>query len=320
MTERENALHYIARDGKAEWIPGFLDSIEMVFPYDPVRERPRLGEGSGYDYFGCWWEFDPAIGGSSPLPGQHPCKDVTKWREQITFPDPEKLDWSKAEAQAATFDRENKLSMIFWESGPWERFHALCGFQESLEALYEEPEAVHELMQAITDFKIAMVAKIKKHYNPDIICVLDDFGHQNGPFMSNELFREMIKPYDTALGKAITDAGMIYCHHSCGCISPLMQDIAEMGPKLILGLFAPYNDQEKVVKELGDKLIFIGPIDAQMVSMPDVPVEKLIAETKRCLDVFAPCHSIIFDAGTFDPAKMGPMLQTFYQERGKYFA
>ena len=29
---------------------------------------------------------------------------------------------------------------------------------------------------------------------------------------------------------------------------------------------------------------------------------------------------IIFDAGTFDPAKMGPMLQTFYQERGKYFA
>ena len=73
-------------------------------------------------------------------------------------------------------------------------------------------------------------------------------------------------------------------------------------------------------QELGDKLIFIGPIDAQMVSMPDVPVEKLIAETKRCLDVFAPCHSIIFDAGTFDPAKMGPMLQTFYQERGKYFA
>ena len=72
--------------------------------------------------------------------------------------------------------------MIFWESGPWERFHALCGFEESLVALYEEPEAVHELMQAITDFKIAMVAKIKEYYNPDIICVLDDFGHQKGPF------------------------------------------------------------------------------------------------------------------------------------------
>ena len=64
MTERENALHYIMRDGKAQWIPGFLDSIEMVFPYEVVRERPTREEGSGYDYFGCWWEFEPNIGGS----------------------------------------------------------------------------------------------------------------------------------------------------------------------------------------------------------------------------------------------------------------
>lgn len=318
MTERENALHYINRDGKAQWIPGFLDCMEMVMPSETIRERPTMAEGSGYDYFGCWWEFDPAIGGSSPLPGKHPCKDITKWREQVTFPDPEKLDWSKAEAQAATFDRENKLSMIFWESGPWERLHALCGFQESLEALYEEPEAVHELMRAITDFKIAMVAKIKKHYNPDVICVLDDLGHQNGPFMSNAKFREMIMPYDKELGEAIKAAGIIYCHHSCGCITPLMPDIYEMGPQLILGLFAPYNDQEKVVKEFGDKLIFIGPINAQMVSLPETTTEQLVAEAKRCLDVFGPSHSIIFDAGTIDPTKFGPMLEVFYQNRNKY--
>lgn len=318
MTERENALHYINRDGKAQWIPGFLDCMEIVMPSETIRERPTMAEGSGYDYFGCWWEFDPAIGGSSPLPGKHPCKDITKWREQVTFPDPEKLDWSKAEAQAATFDRENKLSMVFWESGPWERLHALCGFQESLEALYEEPEAVHELMRAITDFKIAMVAKIKKHYNPDVICVLDDLGHQNGPFMSNAKFREMIMPYDKELGEAIKAAGIIYCHHSCGCITPLMPDIYEMGPQLILGLFAPYNDQEKVVKEFGDKLIFIGPINAQMVSLPETTTEQLVAEAKRCLDVFGPSHSIIFDAGTFDPTKFGPMLEVFYQNRNKY--
>ena len=319
MTERENALHYIKHDGKAEWIPGFLDCIEMIFPYEVVRERPTREEGSGYDYFGCWWEFDPVIGGSSPLPGKHPCKDVTKWREQVTFPDPEKLDWSKAKKQAEGFDRENKLSMIFWESGPWDRFHALCGFEESLVALYEEPEAVHELMQAITDFKIAMVAKIKEYYNPDIICVLDDFGHQKGPFMSNELFREMIKPYDTALGKAITDAGILYCHHSCGCITPLMQDIYEMGPQMILGLFAPYNDQEKVVKEFGDKLIFIGPVNSQLITIPETSTEEIIEETIRCLDVFGPSHSIIFDAGTFVPEKLQPMLGTFYQYRGRFY-
>ncbi len=141
---------------------------------------------------------------------------------------------------------------------------------------------------------------------------------ESGPFMSNELFREMIKPYDTELGKAITDAGMIYCHHSCGFITPLMQDIYEMGPKLILGLFYPYNDQEKVVKEFGDKLIFMGPVNAQRVSMPDVTTEELIAETHRCMEVFAPSHSMIFDCGTFDPAKAGPMLEEFYKIRSNY--
>ena len=318
MNERENALHVIKHDGKAQWIPSTADCLEMVIPTDVIRERPAMGEGSGYDYFGCWWEFDPATMGYSPLPGRQPCNDITKWKEQVTFPDPEKLDWTKAEKQAAQFDRENKLSMIFWESGPWERLHALIGFQEALETLYEEPEAFKELMQTITDFKIAMVSKIKEHYNPDIICVLDDFGHQTGPFMSNEMFREMIKPYDSQIGKAITDNNMIYCHHSCGCITPLMQDIYEMGPKLILGLFHPYNDQKKVVQEFSDKLVFIGPINAQLISKDDTAIDQMIAETRRCVDVFGPTKSIIFDAGTMDPTRSGPLFEAFNEYRVKY--
>ncbi|WKY45028.1 uroporphyrinogen decarboxylase family protein [Eubacteriaceae bacterium ES2] len=318
MNERENALHVIMHDGKAQWLPSGADCLEMVIPTNVVRERPPFSEGSGSDYFGCWWEFDPATMGFSPLPDRQPCKDITKWEEQVTFPDPEKLDWAKAEEQAANFDRENKLSMIFWESGPWERLHALIGFQEALEALYEEPEAFAELMQAITDFKVAMVKKIKEHYNPDIVCILDDFGHQKSPFMSTEMFREMIKPYETQIGKAITDNNMIYCHHSCGSITPLMQDIYEMGPKLILGLFAPYNDQEKVMKEFGDKLVFIGPIDAQLISKADTPLEQKIAETRRCVDVFGPSKSIIFDAASMDPAIAGPVYEEFYKYRTKY--
>ncbi|WP_286946028.1 hypothetical protein [Acetobacterium sp. UBA5834] len=161
MNERENALHLIMHDEKAQWIPSFAVCLEMVIPTDVIRERPAMDEGNGYDYFECWWEFDPMIMGASPLPGRQPCNDITKWKKQVSFPNPENLDWIRAEEQAAQFDRENKHSMIFWESCPWERLHALIGFQEALEALYEEPEAFKELMQAITDFKVAMVSKIK---------------------------------------------------------------------------------------------------------------------------------------------------------------
>jgi hypothetical protein len=56
MTGRENALHAIRHDGKAEYIPSMAD-FEMIMPTDVVRERPpyALGiGGSGYDYWGCW--------------------------------------------------------------------------------------------------------------------------------------------------------------------------------------------------------------------------------------------------------------------------
>ena len=98
-----------------------------------------------------------------------------------------------------------------------------------------------------------------------------------------------------------------------------MQDIYEMGPQMILGLFAPYNDQEKVVKEFGDKLIFIGPVNSQLITIPETSTEEIIEETIRCLDVFGPSHSIIFDAGTFVPEKLQPMLGTFYQYRGRFY-
>jgi len=320
MTERENALHVINHDGLAEWIPAGCDCLEMIIPTNVVRERPAylLGmEGSGYDYWGCWWEFEQDIMGASPLPGRQPCKDITKWREQVTFPDIEAIDWSGAEIFTSRLDRENKLSLFFWESGPFERLHALVGFQEALEAMYEEPEAFNELMQAITDFRVAMIPKIKEHYNPDIIINLDDFGHQTNSFMSKEAFREFIFPYDKQVGDAIKANGMIYCHHSCGKIDGLMDEIVEMGPQMILGLFAPYNDQKAVVEKYGDKLIFIGATNAQRVDMTDDD-DVLREEARIYTENFAPTGSMIFDPGTMNPEKAGPMNDEFKKIRDQY--
>ena len=87
MTGRENALHAILQDGKAEYIPSMAD-FEMIMPTDVVRECPpyALGQGgSGYDYWGCWWEFEADIGGASPLPGREPCPDITEWKEKVKF-------------------------------------------------------------------------------------------------------------------------------------------------------------------------------------------------------------------------------------------
>lgn len=211
MNERENALRVITRSGEPEWVPNGLDCYDLCIPTDVVRERPTFAEGSGYDWFGCYWDFDPKTLGYAPVPGKHPVKDITKWRDYVHFPDIESIDWENAvKPTISNWNRDEKLSNIFWESGPWERVHALIGFQEALEGLYEEPEAMHELLGAITDYKVALVDRIAEYYKPDIISIFDDFAHQKSLLMSPQLFRQFILPCEKRIGDAIKKHNIIY--------------------------------------------------------------------------------------------------------------
>ena len=319
MTGRENALHAIMHDGKAEYIPSMAD-FEMIMPTNVVRERPpyALGiGGSGYDYWGCWWEYEDDIGGASPLPGKEPCPDITQWREKVTFPDIDAIDWTPAHEVRDSLDRENKLSMFFWESGPWERLHALVGFQNALEAMYEEPEAFKELMQAITDYRVKMIPLIKEHYNPDIIINLDDFGHQRSQFMSTEMFREFIKPYEKQIYDAMKANDIIRCHHSCGNIDKLVEDIYDMGAEMILGLFYPYNDQPAVVEKMGGKLLFLMATNAQVLDSGNATVDDAMEDAMRQLTVFGPHDALIFTPGG-SPELAGAMMQCYFQHRDEY--
>lgn len=320
MTGRENALHAIMHDGKAEYIPSMAD-FEMIIATDVVRERPpyALGKcGSGYDYWGCWWELSEDIGGACPLPDNEPCPDITQWREKVKFPDIDAIDWSPAKEACAKLDRENKLSMFFWESGPWERVHALVGFQNAFEAMYEEPEALKELMQAVTDYRVKMIPLIKEHYNPDIIINLDDFGHQTSEFMSVELFREFIKPYETQIYNAMKENGIICCHHSCGKINGLLEEIYETGAQLILGLFYPYNDQVDAGERFGGKMLFMMALDAQRLETPGTPVEEAIADAKRQLEQLGTKDALVFGPNMTNPEHTKAMMDFYYQHRDEY--
>lgn len=320
MTGRENALHAIAHDGKAEYIPSLAD-FEMIMATDVVRERPpyALGQcGSGYDYWGCWWEFESDIGGASPLPGREPCKDITKWRQQVKFPDIDAIDWTPAKAACEKLDRENKLSMFFWESGPWERLHALVGFQTALESLYTEPEAFKELMQAITDYRVKMIPLIKEHYHPDIIINLDDFGHQKSEFMSRDMFCEFIKPYEKQIYDAMKENGIICCHHSCGKIESLLEDIYDMGAQMVLGLFYPYNDQAAAAERMGGKLLFMMSINAQVLDTPEATVDDAVEDAMRQLRTLGPKDALIFTPAASRPDLAEAMMDVYFRHRDEY--
>ena len=295
MRERENVLHVLNHTGKCEWVPMELVCFDFDYCDQLIKERPQRGTtgASGYDWFGCHWTFDPQLNGFTPTPMPPIVSDITKWRDQVRFPDLDSLDWATlCQPTLQKLHRDEKLFLLVWPSGVWERFHALVGFEKAFMAFYDEPEAAAEFLSAIADYRIAVVDKVAKYLKVDIILNLDDYGGQNSPLMSLDMFRKHIKPHAKRVGQAIVKHGIRYAHHSCGKMDIFVEDIIDMGATLIHP-FAPSNDAEMIQKKYGDKICIYGGLNSQMISLPGTTEEQLRAEVRRAIDKFAPHKNYI---------------------------
>jgi uroporphyrinogen decarboxylase len=129
-----------------------------------------------------------------------------------------------------------------------------------------------------------------------IVETIDDFGTQNGPIISPELYREMIKPAHKKLVEFIksrTKAKVLI--HSCGSVYALIPDLIDVGIDILNPLqpLAKDMDSERLKNRFGRRLCFHGGIDIQYV-LPRGSVEDVRTEVKKRIGAFAPGGGYIF--------------------------
>ena len=150
-----------------------------------IKERPTNpdgSEGTGKDWFGTYWEYVPEQRASMVIdrPERRVITDITKWREQLVFPDLSAVDWEREAAKdTENWDRDNKLTLVMLINGIFERSHELLGFEEALIAMYEEPKEYQSLLEALCNYKIQCIKIIGKYWKPDILNAHDDYGANN---------------------------------------------------------------------------------------------------------------------------------------------
>lgn len=148
------------------------------------------------------------------------------------------------------------------------------------------------LLERITEFFMAFYEEALSAAGEyiDIVFFGDDYGMQDNMIISPTMWREMIKPHLARLIKKIkATADVNFQFHSCGAISPIIGDLAEIGVDILNPLQpnAEGMDLPTIKKTYGDQLIFHGVIDQQGV-LPNGTVEEVREEVKTRLREMGP--------------------------------
>lgn len=292
MTQKELFFEALKCDEKPKWMGYAFNAFPPGFPvvWDPVTMLDAQFKGESYvDLWGATWRHTDSDPGAIPIVTEENkvIKDLSKWRDYVSFPDLDNLDFTGAHAQLSHIDRDTTIVMVPSFYGPFERAHALMPFEEVLIAMYEEPELMYDLFGAITDWKIKALDRVIDVMKPDIIHSHDDWGDSERLFFSPDVFRKLLKPHYTRLYSFIKSRGVFVQHHCDGYAEGLETDMVEMGADMWEGAL-PSNDIVKIKKNTKGKLLVLGGLNQFAIDRPDATREEIAAEVSRAIEAYAP--------------------------------
>ena len=141
--------------------------------------------------------------------------------------------------------------------------------------------------------------------NVDLCFYGDDMAFQDGPMMSMDLYRKMIKPHHRRLFgyiKSRSKAKIVY--HTCGSVVHLIPDLIEMGVDALnpVQVSAKGMDTKALKREFGKDICFWGAIDTQR-ALPFGTPEDVTAEVKRRIEDLAPGGGYVLVCGAQHPGR-----------------
>ena len=116
--------------------------------------------------------------------------------------------------------------------------------------------------------------------------------------MSNEMFRQLYKPYYTRVCDWIhKNTNWKTYMHTCGAIEPLLNDFIEMGLDIVnpVQLSAAGMDARQLKDKYGDKLVFWGGgVDTQ-ATLPQGTPEEVAAQVTERLPILSEGGGYVFN-------------------------
>lgn len=311
--------------------PGFTPAAVMSGPSCTGFHGPQGGK----DPWGVEFIANPETGYSAmPKTWDYILEDIEDWRKIIINPDIDSYDWkTMAEkdneflTQGMGIDRSQTLVLSSVSADFFQDLMGFMGFTNGLCAMMTDPEEVKALFAYTTEYYLKLQKYIIEYYSPDAIYLIDDTATKMNPFISHEMFRELLLPYYKIIADDAKAHGLPIQFHNCGRCEDFMEDLVGIG----VSVWDPVqttNDIPALKEKFGKKLALAGCWDWELPkTWPDVDESAIRQSVRETIDKYAPgggfamCGglNIISYAGDETPLKVRSWLLDEAQSYGADF-
>ncbi len=205
-------------------------------------------------------------------------------RDRINF---ESYRESKAQAL------KNEKFFVFSFANVFELSHGVCGHENMLMNMVWDPDWIADMMMHFVDLFIEhQKVLFEEEGLPDGIWYYEDLGYKGSPFMSPQMYREIVMPAHKKYNEFVKSLGLPIIMHSCGFVEPLLPDIIKTGIDCLQVIEVKAGmDLLKLHKMYGDKISFMGGIDVRCMyendhAKIDAELESKIPTVKQGYNFF----------------------------------
>jgi uroporphyrinogen decarboxylase len=175
----------------------------------------------------------------------------------------------------------------------------VCGHEHMLVGMALDPDWVRDMADTYARLTVQLqeILFAQEGY-PDGIWYYEDMGFKQRPFMSPQMYRQIVLPAHKHTMEFARSHRLPVIVHSCGFVEPLVPGLIEAGIDCLQVIEVKAGmDLLKLYREFGDRLSFMGGIDVRVLYTNDRALVDAELEAK----ILAASMDGIFLYYMFDP-------------------
>jgi uroporphyrinogen decarboxylase len=140
-----------------------------------------------------------------------------------------------------------------------------------LTGMLVDPDWIKDMVQTYSQLTLDLMEILfAEEGYPDGVWFYEDMGFKGRPFVSLDMYREIIQPAHRRTIAYAQAKGMRVIMHSCGYVAPLVPGLIEAGVDCLQVIEVKAGmDLLELFRDYGDRLSFMGGIDVRVLYTND---------------------------------------------------